>query len=410
MLWACESAPVGSRAMTDAGMTDAGMTDAPVSIPEGADAAVTDDAASLVEERVDAGAQPDAARPDEPPPPVDCGAFSGVAGIELCDASPSQCGIVFSGGLGCEAACARGGLRCGGGFENLDGMCGPNKALPALGCSSGHASDYCSCVADSCTPSCTGRACGDDGCGGTCGTCADGTCSDGVCVAAPTCSTPATTVWLVGDSTVATESGWGDAFGERFTISAATVRNRARGGRSSKSFYDESDSNWSRSSQAVLRGIRAGDYVLIQFGHNDEKPEADRHTTTGSAPSYRGTFRDYLERYIEETRARGATPILVTPVSRMTWSGGSHRRTHGDYPAAMARVALDNDVALLDLEARSHAVFDDLGESRTHSLYAALPDTTHFPPDKAWRVAEMVADLLLESDSPLRCYVRGTAP
>lgn len=255
-----------------------------------------------------------------------------------------------------------------------------------------------------CTPSCAG-ACGDDGCGGSCGTCAAGaSCVAGACVADTMCTPRDTVVWLVGDSTVAPDTGWGDSF-TRYVVPGTTVRNRGRGGRSSKSYYDESDSYWSRASNAVLRGVRAGDYVLIQFGHNDSKPEADRHTEPGSAPTYRGSFRTYLERYITEARARGAIPILITPVSRMQFNSSGHRRTHGEYPAAMRRVAADNDVVLLDLELRSHQIFDDLGETRTQSLYSDGTDLTHFPPDKAWRVSLIVATLLSESDSPLRCQV-----
>ncbi len=255
-----------------------------------------------------------------------------------------------------------------------------------------------------CVPSCPG-ACGSDGCGGSCGMCAAGSsCVTGSCVPETMCMPRDTVVWLVGDSTVAPDTGWGESF-SRYVIAGTTIRNRGRGGRSSKSYYDESDSYWSRASNAVLRGVRAGDYVLLQFGHNDSKPEADRHTEPGSAPSYRGSFRTYLERYITEARARGAIPILITPVSRMQFNATGHRRTHGDYPAAMRRVASDNDVVLLDLELRSHQVFDDLGQTRTHSLYSDGTDFTHFPADKAWRVSLMVATLLSESDSPLRCQV-----
>ncbi len=216
---------------------------------------------------------------------------------------------------------------------------------------------------------------------------------------------PTIQVWLVGDSTVAPNSGWGDSL-QRYLIEQATVFNRGRGGRSSKSFYEEDNNYWSEHPDAVLNHLEPGDYVLIQFGHNDEKEEEYRHTDPGTAPEYQGTFREYLELYIAETRDRGATPILITPVSRMVFdSDGSHVRTHGEYPAAMTKVAEDNSVVLLDLEERSHEIFDSLGQEQTMTLYSDGEDRSHFPPDKAWRVAQMVVDLLGESTSPLAAYV-----
>lgn len=203
-------------------------------------------------------------------------------------------------------------------------------------------------------------------------------------------------LYLVGDSTVASGSGWGD-FLEALMRSGVSVTNAARSGRSSKSFYDEGAFDTVRSE------LGDGDYLLIQFGHNDSKPEEYRRTEPGDAPEYDGTFREHLELYISEARAAGATPILLTPVSRMVFSGDAISRTHGEYALAIRRVALDNDVVLLDLEERSHEVFTALGEEETLRLYAMEGDRTHFPPEKAFRVAEMVADLLRESPSPLRC-------
>ncbi|MCD6498052.1 MAG: rhamnogalacturonan acetylesterase [Deltaproteobacteria bacterium] len=217
---------------------------------------------------------------------------------------------------------------------------------------------------------------------------------------------PTIQVWLVGDSTVAPNSGWGDSL-QRYIIDQATVYNRGRSGRSSKSYYEEDDNYWSEHPDAVLNHLVAGDYVLIQFGHNDEKEEEYRHTDPGTAPEYQGTFRDYLELYIVETRARGATPILITPVSRMVFdTDGSHRRTHGNYPAATIKVAEDKAVVVLDLELRSHEIFDTLGQDQTMALYSDGVDRTHFPADKAWRVAKMVIDLLRESSSPLAAYIK----
>ncbi len=208
----------------------------------------------------------------------------------------------------------------------------------------------------------------------------------------------APSVHLIGDSTVASGSGWGD-FLEDYVDAAVSVTNAARSGRSSKSFYDEG------AFDAVRSALVPGDYVLIQFGHNDSKPEAYRRTEPGDAPEFLGTFRDYLETYISEIEAAGATPILMTPVSRMVFSGDEISRTHGDYAHAVRRVASDHDLTLLDLEQRSYETFTALGEEETLRLYAMPDDRTHFPPDKAFRVTEMVRDLLQESSSPLRCVL-----
>lgn len=204
-------------------------------------------------------------------------------------------------------------------------------------------------------------------------------------------------VYLVGDSTTASGSGWGDSLS--LYLDELDVTNAARSGRSSKSFYEEG------AFDSVREAMGPGDFVFVQFGHNDSKPEEYRRTEPGSAPDFAGTFRDFLELYIDEVREAGATPILLTPVSRMTFSGEEHRRTHGDYAPAVRRVAEDNDVVLLDLEARSHDEFQELGEEETVRLYAEEPDRTHFPESKAFRIAEMVVELLSTSSSPLRCFV-----
>ena len=119
------------------------------------------------------------------------------------------------------------------------------------------------------------------------------------------------TVFMIGDSTMANKSydnskperGWGMALQGFFTDNVV-VDNHAVNGRSSKTFIDEG--RW----QVVLDKIKPGDYVIIQFGHNDEKPQADRHTDPGS------TFDANLRRFVEETRARGGHPILMNSVVR----------------------------------------------------------------------------------------------
>ena len=179
----CDATPIGGPRPTDAGVrVDAVFepgTDANLPEPPPPDAAFLpgEDAPMLAS--------------DAPSLPLDCTVFASAADVQLCDASPTQCTLVYAASLGCDAACALGGLRCAEGYEDVTGMCAADETRPALGCASGHVSDFCVCVSDSCTPSCAGRLCGDDGCGGSCGTC-PGTgaeCVAGACMCEPaTCA------------------------------------------------------------------------------------------------------------------------------------------------------------------------------------------------------------------------------
>lgn len=305
---------------------------------------------------------------------LDCEALGAGTPHDLCEPTRAErCGLVFSDGEGCAAACASLGLTCVEGYDNLEGVCEPNTALPTLGCGdTGHITDYCEC---------------------------------GPRVEQPGCETPSVDIFLVGDSTVATGLGWGDSL-EALLVPSATVKNHGASGRSSKSFWDEGRF------ESVADELDSGDYLLIQFGHNDAKPEPERRTDPGSAPTYEGTYRTYLLRYVDAARDVGATPILVTSVSRMVFSNDEPRRTHGDYPDAMRRLAADESIALLDLEERSFVEYGALGEAETLRLYADPngEDRTHFPPDKAHRVAQLLVELLADSPSPLSCYVDDANP
>ena len=111
---------------------------------------------------------------------------------------------------------------------------------------------------------------------------------------------------LVGDSTVATGGGWGPGFCKVMTPNVTCV-DLALNGRSSKSFIDEGA--WAKAL------AEKGDYYLIQFGHNDQKPDAARHTDAD------GSFQEYLRRYVADVRRIGAVPVLVTSLSRRTYQG-----------------------------------------------------------------------------------------
>ena len=207
------------------------------------------------------------------------------------------------------------------------------------------------------------------------------------------------TLFLVGDSTMADkpdlglpERGWGQLFRD-LAKAPLVVDNRAVNGRSTKSFRDEG--RW----QAVLEALRPGDSVLVQFGHNDEKAEDPSRFAAAD-----GEYRHNLERFVRETRARGAQPILATSVVRRRWSAaGELVDTHGDYPRVTREVAAAEGVPLLDLEQSTRTLLRGLGPEPSKALFLhfapgehpRLPegkhDDTHFSETGARRVADLAA-------------------
>src|SRR5688572_25070066 len=144
------------------------------------------------------------------------------------------------------------------------------------------------------------------------------------------------TVFMIGDSTMADkpdpdrnpERGWGQLL-PSFLDGEVTVVNRAVNGRSSRSFIDEG--RW----DAVLTALRPGDHVFIQFGHNDEKREDPARFADATT-----TYRRNLERFVSETRAKGAEPILLTPIVRRKFNAsGALEDTHSAYPTVVREVA-----------------------------------------------------------------------
>lgn len=202
------------------------------------------------------------------------------------------------------------------------------------------------------------------------------------------------TIYIAGDSTAAQkyaaaapETGWGMAL-PFFLKDGLNVSNHAVNGRSSKSFIDEGRLD------VILDAIRPGDFLLIQFGHNDSKvADPTRYTEPWT------TYQDYLRQYIDGARARGARPVLATSVERRKFdAGGNAVPTHGDYPAAMTALAAEEGVALLDIQALSIALWQELGVEETKKYFnwtETEQDNTHFNPPGAIAVARLVvADLL----------------
>ncbi|RSS87523.1 rhamnogalacturonan acetylesterase [Streptomyces sp. WAC02707] len=204
------------------------------------------------------------------------------------------------------------------------------------------------------------------------------------------------TLRIAGDSTAAQkyadaapETGWGMAL--PFLLRKdLRVDNHAVNGRSSKSFVDEGRLD------VVLDAIRPGDFLLVQFAHNDEKKEDPARYTEPWT-----TYQDHLRLYVEGARARGARPVLATPVERRRFDArGNAVPSHGEYPAAMRALAREEGVALLDVQALSLALWQRLGAEGTKAYFNWTPteqDNTHFNPPGAIAVARLVARELLRT-------------
>lgn len=167
---------------------------------------------------------------------------------------------------------------------------------------------------------------------------------------------------LVGDSTMAPRSGYGDALCARFRPDVQCL-NLARGGRSSGSFRAEG--LWDQV-LALLRepgGPRS--HVLIQFGHNDQPGKPGRSTDLVH------DFPANLARYVDEVRAAGATPVLLTPLTRRSFRGAWLHDDLAPWAAATRRVAADKGVALLDLHGLSRAAVQAMGEAEADTLAMA---------------------------------------
>ncbi len=226
--------------------------------------------------------------------------------------------------------------------------------------------------------------------------CGCGTPSTNRSVAGP--AQPGFTLFLVGDSTMADkpvipanpERGWGQLLPLYFK-NGVRIENHAVNGRSSRSFIDER--RWA----TVTNALRPGDYVVIQFGHNDEKKnDTNRYTEPFSS------FKTNLARFVSESRAHGATPILATPVARRKFDDhGSLMDTHGDYVPATRQVAQEQQVPLLDLNRRSTELLAQLGPESSKRLYDWIPageferdpkglsDDTHFNAYGASRMCDL---------------------
>ena len=255
-------------------------------------------------------------------------------------------------------------------------------------------------------------------------------------ITAATPDTPAN-IFVIGDSTAANkdttggkvERGWGMMLQNCFDADYIVVDNHAVNGRSSKSFLDEG--RWDK----VLSKIRPGDYVIIQFGHNDEKAQPERHTDPGS------TFDDNLARYVRETREHGGIPVLMNPVVRRNFlvkapviaddeqlrtstfsdgvkmvEGDTLIDTHGLYRVTPRNVARLMNCHFIDANQITHDLEQGLGREASKKLHMwfrpgeepSVPqgkqDNTHYNIYGAQVVADLLADALCEEIPLLKAY------
>lgn len=208
-----------------------------------------------------------------------------------------------------------------------------------------------------------------------------------------------THVYLIGDSTCANknlekqnpERGWGQLF-RAFFDEGVVVENHALNGRSTKSFREEG--RW----EPIYSQMQEGDYVFIQFGHNDEKVDRPK---VGSVPE---VFAENLRRYVRETREKGGIPVLLTPIARRHFTEeGQLKKTHGEYPDRVRQVAEEMGVVLLDMEPLTEAWLKELGDepSRPYFMWVkkgtsplypdGREDNTHLNVEGAHIISRMVA-------------------
>ena len=224
------------------------------------------------------------------------------------------------------------------------------------------------------------------------------------------------TVFTIGDSTVKNGQGngagglwgWGDPFQQYFDTSKVAVKNHALGGTSSRTF--QTKGLW----KAVLDQLKKGDFVLMQFGHNDGSAINDDSRARGTIKGVGEETEEidniltkehevvhsygwYLRKMVREAKAKGATPIIVTPIPRNDWENGKIKRTPNSYPDWAMEVARQEKVMFIDLNKRLSEKLDELGESKVTGTYFYSRDHTHTSAEGAKMAASLVFEGIWEN-------------
>lgn len=267
----------------------------------------------------------------------------------------------------------------------------------------------------------------------------------GVVLAAET-QPPAIKVYLAGDSTVKSygtyrgEGGWGE-FLQYYFMDNVTIINRSEGGRSSRGFINEGRL------KNILAVIQPGDYLFIQFGHNDcstdPKNQFDRYTPIGlpdangvypinpgnlvpspAGGTYTmyaydsgGTFKWFLKQFVDGAKAKGGIPVLVTPVSRMYYDGAVIRDHHDDntshgnaYVTAVKQLAAEEKVLCIDMFGITKAMYERLGSDEAAKMHFVKNDrsidNTHYNKYGAFYVGGLIAEAIKQANISISPYVQ----
>ncbi len=225
---------------------------------------------------------------------------------------------------------------------------------------------------------------------------------------------PIPTVYVIGDSTAsnANRRGWADPFADYFDHAKINVVNRARAGRSSRTFVTEG--LWDR----VLTDLKPGDFVLIQFGHNDGGPP-DKDRARGSLPGLGDesedftlpdgkqesvyTFGHYMRKFISDTKAKGATPIVLSLTVRSIWEGTTVERGNGKYSQWSADIAKTAGVSFLDVTNAIADEYEKMGQDKVKEFFPE--DHTHTTPTGADLNASLVVAAIKGANLPLLSYL-----
>ncbi len=227
-------------------------------------------------------------------------------------------------------------------------------------------------------------------------------------------STKTIGVYTIGDSTMAKkqenkrpETGWAEML-SIYLDASVKVYDHGLNGRSSKSFINEGE--WNK----VFSSLKKGDYVLIQFGHNDEKSE-DSARFTNPHTEYKANLR----KFIEESRGKGATPILLTSISRRSFNDkGVLVNSHGEYPQAVRELARETNTPMIDAQLLTEQLLISMGPENSRKLFLQLApdenpnypegkkDDTHLNTDGAKQIAGIIAAEIRKLQIPLSKKVK----
>ena len=206
-------------------------------------------------------------------------------------------------------------------------------------------------------------------------------------------------IYVCGDSTACDQPGesyasWGQML-TRFFKPDVAVANHGESGESLRGFLGER--RWDK----VMSLIKPGDYMIVQMGHNDEKEQ-------GPGVGALTTYKTDLKRFVADTRAKGATPIIVSPMERRNFTGDKIRPSHGDYPEAVREVAKEDQVAFVDLTALSVTFYETLGPDKAYLAFAGTGlqrDATHHDNYGAYELAKCIVQGIKDNKLDLAKHI-----